>query len=156
MQWTNRNSSPQVLYMIVLNSQSGISLHANCVALSSLPLQIWCPVWPEPIWKRVKKHQITYPMGPESVSIEIPPPPPFSPPFLNFKKLFLLSKFRSERGDFNWCRPWASWVLTYFDAVVIEVKTFLPFRLALSYYTVWWEVVYINLRWIIQDELTLR
>ena len=42
-------------------------------------------VWPEPIWIKVKKsgillpqHQSTYPSGPESVSIEIPP---FRPKF---------------------------------------------------------------------------
>ena len=48
-------------------------------------------------------------------------------------EVLLLSKFGSERGDFNWCRFWASWLCTYFDDVVAEVKTFLLlFRLALA------------------------
>ena len=53
----------------------------------------------------------------------------------NFQKLFyevnlashhshlevlLLSKFWSEREDFNWCRFWASWIM-YFDAVVVSM-----------------------------------
>ena len=89
-------------------------------------------VWPEWIWIKVKKsqlslpqHQSTYPRGPESELIEIPP---FRPHFINFSKTdfyevnlvsqrshleeLLLSKFGSERGDFNWCRFWASWVCT--------------------------------------------
>ena len=37
------------------------------------------------------------------------------------------------KGDFNWHRFWASWVSMYFDAVVVEVKTFLLlFRLPLA------------------------
>ena len=78
-------------------------------------------VWPEPIWINVKKswlllpqHQSTYPRGPESVSIEIPP---FRPHFIKFSKIvffkvnlasqclylevLLLSKFGSERGGIS-------------------------------------------------------
>ena len=93
----------------------------------------WKPtVWPEPIWIKVKKswqipthHQSTYLGGPESASIEIPP---FRHHFIKLSKtvfyeanlvsqclhleVLLLSKFGSERGDFNWCRFWASWVCT--------------------------------------------
>ena len=60
------------------------------------------------------QHQSTYPRGPESASIEIPS---FRPHLINFSKtvfyevnlvsqcshleVHLLSKFGSERGDFN-------------------------------------------------------
>ena len=85
-------------------------------------------VWPEPIWIKVKswwqilpQHQSTYLRGPEYASIEIPP---FRPHFIKFSKtvfyevnltsqqshleVLLLSKFWSERGNFNWYRFWAS------------------------------------------------
>ena len=85
-------------------------------------------VWPEAILKKVSgwwqippQHQSTYLGGPESASIEIPP---FRPHFINFSKtvfyevnlvsqcsyleVLLLSKFGSDRGDFNWCRFWPS------------------------------------------------
>ena len=90
--------------------------------------QMSITVWPEAIWIKVKswwqilmQHQSTYPRGPESASIEILP---FRPHFINFSKtvsyevnlasqcshlkVLLWSKFWSERGNFNWCRFWAS------------------------------------------------
>ena len=109
-------------------------------------------VWPEKIWIKVKKswlllpqHQSSYPRGPESASIEIPP---FQtqicllkePINVNMVKQDLLHKnsfwkfyeVRSGRGDFKWYRFWASCVC-YFDAVAVKVKSFLLlFSLALA------------------------
>ena len=87
-------------------------------------------VWPKLTWIKVNgwwqilpQHQSTYLRGPESASTEIPP---FRPHFIKCSKtvsydvnltsqrthleVLFLSKFGSERGDFNWCRFWASWV----------------------------------------------
>ena len=89
-------------------------------------------VWPEQIWIKVRswwqilpQHQSTYLRVPESASIEIPP---FRSHFIKLSKtvfyevnlvsqcshlkVLLLSKFGSERGDFNWCRVWSSYVST--------------------------------------------
>ena len=35
--------------------------------------------------------------------------------------ILLISKFRSERGNLNWCRFWASYVCTFFDASVVHI-----------------------------------
>ena len=89
---------------------------------------LFCTVWPEPIWIKVSgdkyvpsQHQSTYLGGPELALIKIPP---FRPHFIRFSKtifyevnlvsqcsyleLLLLSKFGSERGDFNQYRFWSS------------------------------------------------
>ena len=106
-----------------------------------------CTVWSEPIcikvngwWQILSQHQSTYLRGPESVSIEIPP-------FLFSKtvsyevnlttqhshlEVLLLSKFWSERRGFQLMQI-LGLLEMYFDAVVVEVKTFLLlFRLALA------------------------
>ena len=81
--------------------------------------------WNYSKWLRqiLPQHQSTYLRGPESVSIEILP---FRPKFtlskssskymwvLWSKIYFIRNSFwkfyevRSEKGDFNWCRFWAS------------------------------------------------
>ena len=48
-------------------------------------------------------------------------------------EVLLLSKFWSERGDFDWCWFWASYVGMFFDAVVVFVTSHtLLFRFAVS------------------------
>ena len=74
-------------------------------------------VWLEPIWIKVKKSWLRLPQH-QKVNIVRQ--------YL-YLEVLLLSKFGSERGDFNWCRFWASGM--YFDAVVLEVKTFWFFNL---------------------------
>ena len=98
-------------------------------------------VWPEQIWTKVKKswllppqHQSTYPRGPESASIEIPPLRPRSINFLStisyevnltsqrlHYEIILLSKFCSEKGGFNWCWRWGS--------ICYELSTFIQMAL---------------------------
>ena len=98
------------------------------MALVPIQYKLYSTKWPEPIWIKVRswwqilpQHQSTYLGGPESASIEIPP---FRPHFIKFSKtvfyevnltsqrshleVLLISKFGSERGDFKWCRFWAS------------------------------------------------
>ena len=98
------------------------------------PLKFFTRDWSEPIWKKKRnsyqlllpQHQRTYPRGPKSASIDFPP---FRPNYIEFSKtvfdwvnlvsqclhleVFLLSKFGSESGDFNWCRFWASLVWSW-------------------------------------------
>ena len=84
-------------------------------------------VWPQPIWKKIKDFMTNTTAAskyiPRRPRISINWNPPVSDPnllskfqknviFRKFLKFFifwnLLSKFGSERGDFNWCWLWAS------------------------------------------------
>ena len=98
-------------------------------------------VWPEPIWIKVKKsrlllaqHQSTYPKGPESAWIEIPQSQIYLvkvPINVNIVRQDLLNK--KQFLKILWSEVWKGGFQLiqilgllgiYFDAVVVEVKTF--------------------------------
>ena len=43
--------------------------------------------------------------------------------YLTKNSFWKFYEVRSERGDFNWYRFWASWVTMCFNAVAVEAKT---------------------------------